>query len=154
LRAHSNISPEKDQPPVFRDCGLGRKFASFTAAVSLPIMSTTSGLTRTPAPSYYAVIFTSRRTEGDHSYGAMAQRMEKLGSRYDGFLGLESVRGADGTGITVSYWRDEAAILARKRDTEHQQAQRGGRETWYEAYEVRIARVERAYGFQRSASRL
>ncbi|MGD0485120.1 MAG: antibiotic biosynthesis monooxygenase [Gemmatimonadales bacterium] len=114
-------------------------------------MSTTSGLARTPAPPYYAVIFTYRRTEGDHGYGAMAQRMAELGSRYDGFLGLESVRGADGTGITVSYWRDEKAILAWKRDAEHQQAQRGGREKWYEAYEVRIARVERAYGFQRTA---
>ena len=114
-------------------------------------MSTTSGPVRTPAPPYYAVIFTSRRTEGDQGYGAMARRMEELGSSYDGFLGLESVRGVDGTGITVSYWRDEKAILDWKRDAEHQQAQRGGHETWYEAYEVRIARVERAYGFQRKA---
>jgi heme-degrading monooxygenase HmoA len=106
---------------------------------------------RTPAPPYYAVIFTSRRTAGDHGYGAMARRMEELGSAYDGFLGLESVRGTDGAGITVSYWRDEAAILAWKRDPEHLKAQRGGRETWYDAYEVRIARVERAYGFQREA---
>ena len=111
----------------------------------------TPGPVRTPAPPYYAVIFTSRRTEGDHGYGAMARRMEELGSSYDGFLGLESVRGVDGTGITVSYWRDEKAILDWKRDAEHQQAQRGGHETWYEAYEVRIARVERAYGFQRKA---
>lgn len=109
-------------------------------------MSTTSGLARTPAPPYCAVIFTSRRTEGDHGYGTIARRMEELGSRYDGFLGLESVRSADGTGITVSYWRDETAILAWKRDTEHLQAQRGGREIWYEAYEVRITRVERACG--------
>ena len=63
-----------------------------------------------------------------------------------GFLGLESARGGDGFGITVSYWRDEAAILAWKRDAEHAQAQRGGRETWYEHYEVRVAKVERAYG--------
>jgi len=117
----------------------------------LPVMSMTPGPVRTPAPPYYAVIFTSRRTEGDQGYGAMARRMEELGSSYDGFLGLESVRGVDGTGITVSYWRDEKAILDWKRDAEHQQAQRGGHETWYEAYEVRIARVERAYGFQRKA---
>jgi heme-degrading monooxygenase HmoA len=71
------------------------------------------------------VIFTSRRTAGDHGYGAMAKRMEKLGSAYAGFLGLESVRGADGVGITVSYWRDEAAIRAWKDDAEHQRFQRG-----------------------------
>lgn len=109
-------------------------------------MSHAAGLARTPEPPYYAVIFTSRRTEGDHGYAAMAARMGELGATYPGFLGLESARGADGIGITVSYWRDEAAILAWKRDTEHQRAQHGGRETWYADYEVRIAKVERAYG--------
>lgn len=109
-------------------------------------MSTPAGIARTPEPPYYAVIFTSRRSDGDHGYDAMARRMVELGSSFDGFLGIESVRGADGVGITVSYWRDEAALLAWKRDTEHEKAQRGGRETWYADYEVRIAKVERAYG--------
>ena len=113
-------------------------------------MSAATGLARTPEPPYYAVIFTSKRTASDEgAYGDVAQRMVDLGSRYDGFLGIESVRGADGVGITVSYWRDEAALLAWKRDTEHQKAQRGGREAWYERFEVRIAKVERAYGFAR-----
>lgn len=76
----------------------------------------------------------------------MAARMAELGSTYDGFLGIESARGLDGFGITVSYWRDEAAILAWKRDVEHQDAQAAGRKTWYASYQVRIARVERAYG--------
>lgn len=115
-------------------------------------MSAPTGLARTPAPPYYAVIFTSLRATGDdgRAYGAMAQRMADLGSRYDGFLGIESARGADGFGITVSYWRDEAAILAWKRDTEHEKAQHAGRAAWYDAYEVRIAKVERAYGFARA----
>lgn len=110
-------------------------------------MSAPAGIARTPVPPYYAVIFTSQLAAGDRGYAAIAQRMVDLGSRYDGFLGIESARGADGLGITVSYWRDEAAILAWKRDTEHEKAQRGGREVWYEAYEVRVTRVERAYGF-------
>jgi heme-degrading monooxygenase HmoA len=112
-----------------------------------------AGIARTPEPPYYAVIFTSKRAVDDgRAYGAMAERMVDLGSRYDGFLGIESVRGGDGVGITVSYWRDEAALLAWKRDTEHQKAQRGGREAWYDRYEVRVAKVERAYGFAREAS--
>jgi heme-degrading monooxygenase HmoA len=116
-------------------------------------MSANQGIVRTPAPPYYAVIFTSKRSASDeHGYGATAQRMVDLGSRYDGFLGIESVRGADGVGITVSYWRDEASILAWKRDTEHEKAQRGGRALWYDCFEVRIAKVERAYGFAREAS--
>ena len=115
-------------------------------------MSHPTGIVLTPEPPYYAVIFTSRRSPGDHGYGAMAERMADLGARYDGFLGLESARGADGVGITVSYWRDEAAIRAWKRDTEHEKARRGGREAWYDAYQVRVAKVERAYGFARDAS--
>ena len=109
-------------------------------------MSSPTGLARTPAPPYYAVIFTSRRTAGENGYGAMAEKMVALGSSYDGFLGIESARSADGLGITVSYWRDEASIAAWKCDTEHQQAQRGGQQTWSADYEVRVAKVERAYG--------
>ncbi len=109
-------------------------------------MSTFPGLVRTPEPPYYAVIFTSRRTAGDQGYDAMAGRMVELGSGHEGFLGIESVRGADGRGITVSYWRDEDSIRAWKRDAEHREAQRAGRDTWYADYTVRIARVERAYG--------
>ena len=116
-------------------------------------MSALTAFANTPEPPYFAVIFTSKRTASDdHGYAVAAQRMVDLGSRYPGFLGLETVRDADGLGITVSYWRDEAALRAWKRDTEHQKAQRGGREAWYERYEVRIAKVERAYGFAREAS--
>jgi heme-degrading monooxygenase HmoA len=109
-------------------------------------MSTPAALARTPAPPYDAVIFTSRRTEGDQGYAAMSERMGALGASYEGFLGIESARGADGLGITVSYWRDEASIVAWKRDTEHQKAQGAGQQTWYADYEVRVAKVERAYG--------
>ena len=109
-------------------------------------MSASLRPTNTPVPPYYAVIFTSVRTEGDRGYAEMATRMAELGSTYDGFLGMESARGADGLGLTVSYWRDEAAILAWKRDAEHQRAQEAGQKTWYASYQVRIARVERAYG--------
>ncbi|HWA86886.1 MAG TPA: antibiotic biosynthesis monooxygenase [Opitutus sp.] len=109
-------------------------------------MSASAGIARTPEPPYYAVIFTSRRTEGDRGYAEMAARMVELGSRCDGFLGIESARGPDGVGLTVSYWRDEASIRAWHQDVEHRKAQRGGQETWYADYEVRVARVERAYG--------
>lgn len=109
-------------------------------------MSNPANLAATPELPYYAVIFTSRRTDGDRGYGAMAERMVALASKQAGFLGVESARGADGFGITVSYWRDEASIAAWKRDTEHQQAQRAGQQTWYADYQVRVAKVERAYG--------
>jgi heme-degrading monooxygenase HmoA len=109
-------------------------------------MSAAAQLARTPEPPYYAVIFTSLRTEVDRGYGAMAEKMVALAARQPGYLGLESTRGPDGLGITISYWRDEASIAAWKRDTEHQQAQRGGQQAWYVDYAVRVAKVERAYG--------
>jgi heme-degrading monooxygenase HmoA len=102
--------------------------------------------THLPEPPYYAVIFTSRRTADDRGYAEMAARMAELAAKQPGYLGLDSARGADGLGITVSYWRDEASILAWKGEREHRQAQRAGQQTWYAGYEVRIAKVERAYG--------
>jgi heme-degrading monooxygenase HmoA len=98
----------------------------------------------TPEPPYYAAIFTTQRTPGDHGYGAMAARMVELASRQPGFLGVESARDAEGFGITVSYWASEEAIADWKRDVEHLAAQRAGRERWYERYGLRVARVERA----------
>jgi heme-degrading monooxygenase HmoA len=112
-------------------------------------MSTPVAVTRPPEPPYYAVIFTSRLAGKADGYAEVSDRMVELSARYPGFLGMDSARGADGLGITVCYWRDEASILAWKRDPEHLKAQRGGIETWYERYEVRIAKVERAYGFAR-----
>jgi heme-degrading monooxygenase HmoA len=100
---------------------------------------------RTPAPPYYAVIFTSRRTAVDEGYDAMADRMVELASRQPGFLGVESARGADGLGITVSYWSSEESIAAWKANAEHRVAQSSGNRKWYEHFETRVAKVERAY---------
>jgi heme-degrading monooxygenase HmoA len=105
-----------------------------------------SAIATTPEPPYYAVIFTSARTEGDHGYGHMAERMVELARQQPGFLGVESVRGADDFGITVSYWESEEAIQNWKANAEHQAAQRGGQTTWYADYFLRVAKVERQYG--------
>ena len=101
---------------------------------------------KTPEPPYYAVIFSSQRSDGDQGYDAMAKRMVELAVDQPGFLAVESSRAADGFGITVSYWTDEAAISAWKRHAEHRVAQEQGRRDWYTHYRVRVARVERAYG--------
>lgn len=76
----------------------------------------------------------------------MAARMVELAVAQPGYLGVESVRGADGFGITVSYWTSEEAIAAWRRHAEHRIAQEQGRAQWYEHYELRVARVERAWG--------
>jgi len=100
-------------------------------------------------PPYLAVIFSSQRTEGDQGYGAMADRMVELAKAQPGFLGVESARDANGFGITVSYWKDEAAIAAWKAHAEHAEAQRLGWERWYADFRLRVCRVDREYGMDR-----
>lgn len=98
-------------------------------------------------PGSWVVVFVSRRSGADaEGYGAMAERMEQLARAQPGFIGMHSVRGEDGVGITVCYWQSVEAIAAWKRDVEHAAAQQRGRERWYESYEVTVARVERQYG--------
>jgi heme-degrading monooxygenase HmoA len=104
-------------------------------------------IARTPEPPYWAVIFTSLRTEGDDGYAAMAQAMEALAAEQPGWLGFESAR--EGLGISVAYFRDLESIKAWRENLRHRAAQQKGRDAWYSAYKVRIAQVERDYGFER-----
>ncbi|HCH24749.1 MAG TPA: hypothetical protein DE179_10700 [Oceanospirillaceae bacterium] len=101
----------------------------------------------TPQPPYYAVIFASTMTGKDPlAYAEAAGRMQALAQQQDGFLGIESAR--EEIGITVSYWRDEAAIKAWKQQVDHVQVREQGRAKWYGSYSLRIAKVERAYTWQ------
>ncbi len=109
------------------------------------------GLARTPEPPYYAVVFTSRRTpEDDAGYAKMSEEIEALVKRQPGYLGMESVRGEDRVGITVAYFTDPESIRAWKQQEDHRIAQRLGREKWYQAYSIRVCKVERAYGWERN----
>ena len=104
-------------------------------------------IAKTPAAPYYAVIFTSTRTEVDRGYENMADAMVKAAAEQPGFLGVESAR--EEVGITVSYWDSLESIAAWKQNSAHLVAQRLGRDTWYDAYKTRICRVERDYGFSK-----
>jgi heme-degrading monooxygenase HmoA len=97
----------------------------------------------TPKPPYYAVIFTSVRTEGDNGYAKMAEEMVQLGFSQPGFLGAESVRDSNGTGITVSYWESLEAIDNWKNHPRHQAAQKLGDSLWYKTFATRVCKVER-----------
>lgn len=101
-------------------------------------------IAKTPKPPYYAVIFTSHRTDGENSYSEMAQKMVELASKQEGFLGVESAR--EEVGITVSYWSSVEAIRRWKANVEHREAQRLGHEKWYSSFKVRVSKVERDYG--------
>jgi heme-degrading monooxygenase HmoA len=110
-----------------------------------------SGFTSLPRPPYYAVVFSSRRSaQDDAGYAQASQRMLEVAAQQPGFLGVESSRDAGGFGITVSYWTDEASIAGWKAQAEHAAIRERGRWLWYSHFEVRVARVERAYGQIRS----
>src|SRR5207237_9643556 len=103
-----------------------------------------------PHPPYDAVILTSARAAADDAgYAAAAERMVELASARPGFLGIESVRGAAGVGITVSYWRTLEDIDGWRKEVEHRLVQQQGRAKWYDRFALRVCKVERAYGFVR-----
>lgn len=105
---------------------------------------------RTPRPPYYVVVFTSVRTGADpEGYETMAARMVELAQQQPGFLGIDSARGSDGLGITVSYWDSEESIRRWHEHAEHLQAQALGRSRWYASFELHVCRVDRTYGFGR-----
>ena len=108
------------------------------------------GFARLPKPPYYAVVFSSQRNAQDPAgYESSAQRMVELAQQQPGYLGVESTRGNDGFGITVSYWESEEAIAAWRRHFEHAATRERGRSDWYGQYELRVAKVERAYGWSK-----
>jgi heme-degrading monooxygenase HmoA len=99
---------------------------------------------QTPQPPYFAVIFTSIRTEGDNDYAETAKQMLELASAQPGFLGFESAR--QEIGISISYWSSQEAITNWKENVAHRQAQSRAK-NWYRQVRVRVCRVEREYGF-------
>ena len=104
---------------------------------------------QTPEPPYYAVIFSSHRDEqpGD-GFAETDEHLFALAQGQPGFLGYDTAA-ADGLGLTISYWENEAAIAAWKAVADHRAAQQEGRARWFDSYIVRVARVDRAYGFTR-----
>ncbi len=106
-----------------------------------------SRVAKTPQPPYYAVIFSSQRTEVDGGYGKMADKMVELASQQEGFLGVENAHD-EGLSITVSYWESLDAIKKWKEHSAHQVAQDRGKSEWYKKFALRVCRVERAQFYE------
>ncbi len=102
-------------------------------------------IAKTPATPYYAVIFTSIKSEINDGYSTMADRMLELAKTQPGYLGFESARNE--IGISVSYWKDVESISFWKKNAEHLEAQKLGKEKWYQHFTIRICKVEREYSF-------
>ena len=104
-------------------------------------------IANTPNPPYYAVIFSSLRTEVNDNYSEVSDKMVELAKVHDGVLGVEFA--SNELRITVSYWRDLDSIKKWKANTDHSIAREKGRTEWYSAFKTRIAKVERDYDFEK-----
>ena len=104
-------------------------------------------IAKTPPPPYYAVIFTSIKSDVKDGYNQMGMKMFELAQQQDGFLGVESV--GEEIGITVSYWKDLESIKKWKDNIDHKEAQERGRNEWYKSFKTRICKVERDYDFSK-----
>lgn len=97
-----------------------------------------------------AVIFVAQRTdEDDEGYTLAASAMETLAARQRGYLGMDTVRGAEALGITVSYWMSDAAAKAWRDHPDHKTIREAGRDRWYFEYALHVAEVTRSYDWQK-----
>jgi heme-degrading monooxygenase HmoA len=96
-----------------------------------------------------AVIFVAQRTTADEAgYQMAAEAMAALAASQIGYAGIDTVRGSDGLGITVSYWADERAAKAWRDHPEHSAIRDAGRDRWYSHYSLHVAEVGRSYDWQ------
>ena len=96
-----------------------------------------------------AVIFEVQPATGrrDTYLGLAADLREQL-QAIDGFLSIERFEslGQPGKLLSLSFWRDEAAVRQWRNTEEHRQAQMAGRGGVFADYRLRVAEVLRDYG--------
>jgi len=100
----------------------------------------------------WAVIFKSKQAMIDEEFQRHSDELDRLVINQPGFLRMDSVHDQQGFGITVSYWSSLEAIKAFKALPLHLSAQAKGRQRWFDSYTVEIAKIERAYHFDRADS--
>jgi heme-degrading monooxygenase HmoA len=99
---------------------------------------------RKQGDSLFVVIFRARVRCVDNEYAAVAARLRDLALGQFGCLDFQAVTEGENE-IALSYWLNEASILAWKSHSEHVLAQQLGRERWYESYVVQVAEITREY---------
>jgi heme-degrading monooxygenase HmoA len=97
----------------------------------------------------YVVIFRASMhkalsEESMNEYTAVATQMRALAMQKYACLDFVSMTENDQE-LAVSYWLDEASILAWRKDPQHQQAQAQGKLEWYDDYRVEVLSLERRY---------
>ena len=96
-----------------------------------------------------AVIFEVVPREGEtDAYLDAAAALRPQLEAIDGFISIERFASLTQPGkiLSLSFWRDEAAVLEWRRLDAHRNAQRAGRTRLFADYRLRVAEVARDYG--------
>ena len=96
-----------------------------------------------------AVIFeVEPHPERRDAYLEAAARLKPLLKGIDGFISVERFQSLTQPGriVSLSYWRDEAAVRAWRTLEAHRRTQAAGRESIFADYRLRVAEVLRDYG--------
>ena len=97
----------------------------------------------------YAVIFEVEPQAGRRQdYLDIAAALRSELERIDGFISVErfqSLTTADKV-LSLSFWRDEEAVVRWRRQEQHRAAQRAGRTGIFRTYRLRVAEIVRDYG--------
>ncbi len=101
-------------------------------------------------PKEVFVIFRLHMREGAdaEAYRATSRRMHELVERWPGFISLKEYTGEDGEVIDIARFADEASLEAWRKNPEHLEAQRRGREEFYDRFEIQAARIIRDYEYE------
>jgi heme-degrading monooxygenase HmoA len=99
-----------------------------------------------------AVIFEVEPADSG-AYLDTAAGLKPLLEAIDGFLSIERFESlaTPGRYLSLSFWRDEAAVAPWRNTAEHRQAQAAGRAGILRDYRLRVATVIRDYGLTRRA---
>ena len=92
----------------------------------------------------YAVIFRAEISDIDEEYLKIAKRLRELALSKYGCIDFVALTEGNNE-IAISYWKTKEEIEKWKNDPEHIQAQRLGKEKWYQSYTVQVAEVIREY---------
>jgi heme-degrading monooxygenase HmoA len=97
------------------------------------------------------ILFRSRLTsQAGQDYQDLDAELEHLVLAQPGYLSHKGYQAADGERLTLVWFRDQESLRAWKMQPRHLEAQRRGRERWYEFYEMDVAEVIRSSHFKRS----
>jgi heme-degrading monooxygenase HmoA len=97
----------------------------------------------------YAVIFeVEPEPERRQDYLEIAAQLRPELEQIDGFISVERFQSLtqEGKILSLSFWRDEAAVTRWRRHEQHRQAQRAGRTGIFHGYRLRVAQIVRDYG--------